>query len=47
LLLEDKITAVQELKQKYTKIVMVSNGVNDTPAMANSTVGIAMGVTGS
>jgi len=47
LLPEDKVKAIQELKHKYTKIAMVGDGVNDAPAMANSTVGIAMGVAGS
>lgn len=47
LLPEDKVAAVQELKQRYSKIAMVGDGVNDAPAMANSTIGIAMGAAGS
>lgn len=47
LLPEDKVKAIQELKKYNGKIAMVGDGVNDAPAMANSTVGIAMGVAGS
>lgn len=42
LLPEDKVKAILELKKRYTKIAMIGDGVNDAPAMANSTVGIAM-----
>jgi len=47
LLPEDKVTAIQELKQQHTKVAMVGDGVNDAPAMTSSTVGIAMGAMGS
>ena len=47
LLPEDKVEAVKELMQLETKIAMVGDGVNDAPAMAFSTVSIAMGAAGS
>ncbi|HET6331665.1 MAG TPA: HAD-IC family P-type ATPase, partial [Polyangiales bacterium] len=47
LLPEQKVSAIAELARSSNRVAMVGDGVNDAPAMANATVGIAMGAGGS
>jgi Cd2+/Zn2+-exporting ATPase len=47
LLPEGKVETVEELTERYGATAMVGDGVNDAPAMAAATVGVAMGAAGT
>ena len=44
---EDKINAIVDIELQYGPTLMIGDGINDAPALARATIGMAMGVAGT